>query len=83
VLSRPADQITILDIWNALEGPLHLVRCLGEHAGCEMLDECATREVWEKLREAAEDVLGSFRLADLAKGYGAETATENDQEARH
>jgi len=71
VLTRPPEEITMLDVWVALEGPLRPVDCLEHPDGCQMVDECATRDVWEKFRDTLVAVLGSVTLADLAERAAA------------
>jgi len=74
VLSRPASDITLLDVWEALEGPVSPVDCLERPGECLMADECVTREVWEKLRQAMQDVLSAETLAGLVRRHAANVA---------
>ncbi len=67
---HPAE-VTVLDIWEALEGPLCPVDCLENPQGCELLDECVTREVWSRVRDAVSKVLQSETLEALAGKYEA------------
>jgi Rrf2 family protein len=67
---QPAD-VTILDIWEALEGPLCPVDCLEDPEACDLLDECVTRDVWSRLRDAVSEVLKSVTLEELAGKYEA------------
>lgn len=69
VLNGEPKDITLLDIWVALEGPLCPVDCLDEEDPCEMEAECVTREIWGQFRDAVEEVLGKANLADLAAKY--------------
>jgi Rrf2 family protein len=67
MLNRPPGEISILDVWEALEGPLCPVECLDDESACDMETSCVTREVWDELREAMVGVLGARTLAELAK----------------
>jgi Rrf2 family protein len=69
----PAD-VTLLDIWQALEGPVCPVDCL-DNEECTREPECVTRDVWARFRIAVEEVLGSENLADLAEKYKQQQAT--------
>jgi Rrf2 family protein len=73
MLNRPPDQVSILDVWEALEGPLCPVECLADEAACKMETTCVTREVWDELREARLKVLGSRTLAALARRHSVRT----------
>lgn len=65
VLTRTPEEITIADIYVALEGPLVPVECLSDSVECGREGICATREVWSRVTEAVRDVLASITLADL------------------
>ena len=67
VLSRPADEITLLDVWEALEGPIRPVDCLDTPDACNMMAECLTRDVWDKLRGAFVEVLASETIGGLVR----------------
>jgi Rrf2 family cysteine metabolism transcriptional repressor len=57
-LSRPADDITVLNVVEALEGPLRPTLCGGEVA-CERGGACAAADVWGRATMALRDVFGS------------------------
>jgi Rrf2 family protein len=71
LLSSPAGEVTLLDVWEALEGPLSPVECLDNPATCEMVAECVTRDVWNKVRTALRETLASEDLAGLVRRYKA------------
>jgi Rrf2 family protein len=77
VLVKPPAEVTLLDIWEALEGPVLPVECLNDPASCEMLDQCVTREVWARVGETLAEVLASETLADLVKKLKKKTATRS------
>jgi Rrf2 family protein len=67
-LARPAEEVSIADVFRAAEGPLASVR--GEKP--EDLDYAgnaeALRDVWIALRASLRDVLEHVTLADVATG---------------
>lgn len=66
-LERPAAEITVLDVVEALEGPLRPTVCSGHRAGtCGRVDACAASDVWERATDAVRDVLASTSLESLA-----------------
>ncbi|HZR24275.1 MAG TPA: Rrf2 family transcriptional regulator [Vicinamibacterales bacterium] len=67
-LARSADQITLLDIVQALDGKLCLNDCMPEGAGCDRASTCAAHGVWKRAQEALAAVLGSQSLDRLAAG---------------
>jgi Rrf2 family protein len=74
LLNRAPKDIDVLDIWEALEGPLCPVECLDAPESCGTTAECVTRDVWEDLREAILGVLKSRDLATLAEQHKARHA---------
>jgi Rrf2 family protein len=74
ILGRDPSQIRVLDIWQALDGPLCPVDCLDRPEECRMSEECVTRDVWEKVRKALAKVLAAETLDGLARRYKAKVA---------
>jgi len=70
-LTKPADQITMLDVISALRGPdmLH-VECLEDNYDCERKDACITRQVWVAMQKAQDEVLRGITLKTLVLSDG-------------
>lgn len=64
-LSRPAEQIGLGAIFEALEGPIAPVECVRDRAACERSEDCVTRELWTDIADAMLGVLEAKTLADL------------------
>lgn len=64
-LSRPAHDISVAEVVEAIEGPLSLVGCLPSVNGCDRAEGCASREVWRRLDGAITSALGAISLEDL------------------
>lgn len=82
-LSRPATQITVLDIVEALEGPLAATSCDGGML-CGRGGACAAAGVWSAATSALRDVFVGTTLADLASvqtGFDAIPETPQDEGA--
>ncbi len=69
VLRAPLDSISLLDVYEALEGPFCPVECLDDPDGCEIVEECVTREVWDEVQKSLNAVLKSVTLADLVRRH--------------
>lgn len=65
VLGRDPRDVTVLDIVEALEGPLSPTVCEAG-AACAKSPSCAAATVWSRATAALRDVLGTTTLADLA-----------------
>lgn len=70
-LQRPATEITVLDVVEALEGSLRPTVCDGERAAvCERSGSCAASGVWDRATRAVREVLESTTLESLARAQG-------------
>ena len=68
VLTREPAQITVLDIVEALEGPLEASVCDSERgAGCTKSGACAAAPMWAKATRALRDAFATTTLDELAK----------------
>ncbi len=63
-LARPASQITVLEILEALEGPI-LDAEPTDGALRERAQTSGVTEVWERLRQAMEETLRAITLAQV------------------
>jgi Rrf2 family protein len=63
VLARPAEQVTFKDVIEAVEGPISLNVCVGEHPDCFLLGTCGMQRVWQ---EGQRRVLELFEKTTLA-----------------
>ena len=66
-LARKPEDITVLEVVEALEGPLALNECLLDDVTCEFLNECGMHDVWEETQAAMAKVLRSKNLTNLTK----------------
>ena len=65
LLTRPAAQITMKEVIQAVEGPLAPVECVDKSEICSQNSSCPTRDVWIKLKEIIEESLESITIQDL------------------
>lgn len=75
-LARPADQMTLLDVLEAIEGPLALNRCLQKATPCSRAGWCGAHLVWARAQAALAEVLRSATLMDLARQSGITSPLE-------
>ncbi|MBT4033485.1 MAG: Rrf2 family transcriptional regulator [Candidatus Marinimicrobia bacterium] len=66
-LARDPKEITVLEVVEALEGPLALNDCLLDDSACEFLSECGMHDVWEEAQAAMAKVLRSKNLTNLTR----------------
>ena len=75
-LARPPDQITVLQIVEAMEGPLRTSACALRGGPCHWDDVCALHRVWSSAREALCGELDEATLDQVAADDRALAAGE-------
>ena len=66
-LARPAEEITVLEIIEALDGPLAINDCLAEPGFCEQTPGCRMHILFRKVNDTMKDILGSATVADIVR----------------
>ena len=66
ILGRPPEKITLLEIVEAVEGPIILNRCLIDDGACDRDAFCTVHPVWREVQEKMKAVLCNVTLKDLA-----------------
>ena len=64
-LAKTPGEISLLDIVQAIDGPIYINRCLFDHEDCSMDDYCPIRPVFQTAQDALRGVLHASSLADL------------------
>ena len=67
LLSRPADEISIAELIDAMEGPLGLTECSAIAGLCALEGSCSIRANWQRIDRVIRDALDQMTLADLAQ----------------
>ena len=69
-LARPAADVSMLNIVDAIDGAGRYDRCIGGSAECNGHAACGMHDSWIVLRSRIIDYLGGTSVADLAKALG-------------
>ena len=66
-LAKPASTMTVVDVVEALEGPIALTTCVehGNHA-CSIESQCPTRATWQKINMAVRAALSELTIEAMA-----------------
>ena len=64
-LTRPPEQIRMLDIFLVLEGSPAVVECVDRPEHCPRHEICPVIDLWRELAEATSAILGRTTLRDL------------------
>jgi Rrf2 family protein len=76
-LSRAPEEITVLDIVIVVEGEVAPVECVAhgyEPGSCVRESDCASRSLWQRLKESIDSVLRATTLAELVADHRLMTA---------
>jgi Rrf2 family transcriptional regulator, cysteine metabolism repressor len=68
VLNKEPKDITVADVMNVLEGPVEIAECI-EGTECDNIDFCATRLLWEKIKNSIDEVMENITLQDIVDDY--------------
>jgi FeS assembly SUF system regulator len=64
-LAKPAAQISLIHIVEAIEGPLGMTECSGEHSNCEHETHCGVRSKWLRINDVVANALRGVSLAEM------------------
>lgn len=80
-LARDPSRITLLEVVEAIEGPVLPNRCLTGEGTCERDGACRVHEVWRKVRNETVAILAGVTIGELA-GSSEEHAVDAAGERR-
>ena len=80
-LSKPADQITLLDIYKAVEGEkplLHLDTHTNPDCGVGINIQLSLQGFYNEIQKTAEEKMNTITLQDIINTYYQRTSMQND-----
>jgi len=66
LLAGPPEEITLLQVVEAVEGPILPNRCVLKAGECERDVSCTVHPVWHQVQQKVRGILGNITLKDLA-----------------
>ncbi|MDH4121867.1 MAG: Rrf2 family transcriptional regulator [Deltaproteobacteria bacterium] len=82
-LGRPAEQITLSQIVEALEGPVNLVDCVGTGTGCDLTLSCPTMKPMRVVQRRFQLFMDTLTLAEIIFGREDPTLDPKAHENAH
>ena len=64
-LARPAAEITLVEIVEAMEGPLAMTECSVHDGQCGIEASCGVRANWRRINDVVADALRGVSLAQM------------------
>jgi len=68
ILNKEPKDITVSDVFDVLEGPIEISDCI-EGEVCSNSSCCASRLLWEKLKDSIDNVTKTMTLQDMIDDY--------------
>jgi len=70
-LAREPQNISLLDVVEAIDGPILLNDCVAEHNDCVFGDDCPMKPVWCDAQAELVQRLRTVNFAEIAQGTAA------------
>jgi FeS assembly SUF system regulator len=64
-LARPAESISLIEIVEAIEGPLGMTECSVHAGNCGIEDHCGVRANWRRINDVVTEALRGVTLAQM------------------
>ena len=77
-LGRSPEQISLLQVVEAVDGPIMLNHCLLRQGACERDAHCAAHEVWSEIQSRLVTELSSVTMKDLAERQNEKARIRNN-----
>ena len=77
-LTKPADEISLLDAIETIEGPIHFNECLIHEGHCHKDEICPVHNVWMKAQKQFMEVLTETNFTVLAEASRAKAQRKAD-----
>ncbi len=68
VLARPADELTLLDIIESVQGPIGVAVCAREKDWCPRDKTCPFHKIWQGADDLMRDYLASVSMQEIIDG---------------
>jgi Rrf2 family protein len=81
-LARPAHEITLAQIVEAIEGPMATEHCVVGLAACNDAMPCAQHDLYKPIRQRLKDYLTTTTLADMAASLRSKAAWQQIRRAQ-
>ena len=76
MLARPPADIKLSEVIQLVEGPFIPAECITNPDVCDRVEQCATRDILEELKQAMDGVLENTTLEDMAERQKSKTASK-------
>ncbi len=67
MLARDPQELTLLDVVEAIDGPIRLNSCVGDDGYCAFKETCPLSDIWNDAQQVLVKRLRETRFGDLTK----------------
>ena len=64
-LRKSTDEISLKDVYEAIEGDMQLIDCMEKNVVCELFNSCSQRSVWDHLQLHTLNFLNDLSLIHI------------------
>jgi len=64
-MGKPADQITIKEVLESIQGPYYIAKCLADASICKQSGDCSVRRLLQMTQDRILEVFEGNRISDL------------------
>jgi Rrf2 family protein len=68
-LARDPKDISLLDVVEAIDGPINLNECVGDQAACDFTEECPMHPIWMEAQSTLVTKLRVTKFDQLSNGH--------------
>src|SRR4030042_2227031 len=69
VLKKAPDELSLHEIFSALEGPVFTVECFDDESVCDHLAPCPVRDLWKEFNVVLEQFLKARTLKEIKRHH--------------
>lgn len=73
-LTRDPEKITVSEVLESIQGPLHLMKCIRDTGLCDKADSCSVRDLLILAESGLRQVFDRHTLADLVRWEAGESS---------
>lgn len=77
-LARPPEEVTLLHVVEAVDGPILLNHCLLRSGTCERDTYCAAHDVWNEIQDHFVQELNNVTMKELAQRQAEKRNADSD-----
>ena len=78
-LARPASEISLAEIVEALEGPIGMTECSVAEGQCDRESQCSVRGSWQRINSVLDHTLRGVSLAEMLKPLPAASLNQRQK----